>query len=85
MLISEKLIHNKRCNIGAAQLDVQCDFIVKVWNDISTETVIGSSKKCGVSNSIDGAKDDLLWQDEEEAKPKPQHLIQSTIRMMSHL
>lgn len=30
--------------------------------------VAGSFKKCGISNSIDGTEDDILW--EEEANPK---------------
>jgi hypothetical protein len=31
MLISEKIIH-RRWNVDAAQLDIQCDFSVEVWN-----------------------------------------------------
>jgi hypothetical protein len=59
MLISGKIIH-RRWNIGATQLDVQCDFTVEMWNDVSIETVIRSSKKCGISNLIDGTEDYLL-------------------------
>jgi hypothetical protein len=47
LFVKKKIIH-RRWNIGAAQLDIQCDFIVEVWNDISIETVIKSSKKCGI-------------------------------------
>ncbi|KAG7157211.1 Pogo transposable element-like 57 [Homarus americanus] len=38
------------------------------WNDINVETVIKSFKKCGISNSMDGMEDDMLWEDEDETE-----------------
>ncbi|KAK1345510.1 hypothetical protein QTO34_007968 [Cnephaeus nilssonii] len=69
----------------APQLDVLCKFVIKAWNDIDAETVIKSFKKCGISNPLDGMEDDYLWQDEEEAKLRPQHLIRNSIHRMTAL
>ncbi|KAG7154701.1 Pogo transposable element-like 72 [Homarus americanus] len=52
----------------APELDVLCDFVIKAWNDINVETVIKSFKKCGISNSMDGMEDDMLWEDEDETE-----------------
>ncbi|KAG7171978.1 Pogo transposable element-like 30, partial [Homarus americanus] len=38
------------------------------WNDINVETVIKSFEKCGISNSMDGMEDDMLWEDEDETE-----------------
>ncbi|KAG7171190.1 hypothetical protein Hamer_G021670, partial [Homarus americanus] len=38
------------------------------WDDINVETVIKSFKKCGISNSMDGMEDDMLWEDEDETE-----------------
>ena len=32
--------------------------------------VTQSFKKCGISNSINGTEDDILWEEEEEANPE---------------
>ncbi|VEL30930.1 unnamed protein product [Protopolystoma xenopodis] len=52
------------------------DRIREQWNEwmpgmILTQTAV-KSFKCGISNSLDGIKDDYLWQDEEaEAESTP--------------
>lgn len=53
-------------SMRAPPLDVLCDFVVKSWESVRVETVIKSFKKCGISNSMGGEEDDLLWQESEE-------------------
>ncbi|CAG8515297.1 5549_t:CDS:2 [Racocetra fulgida] len=36
-------------------------WILETWNDIPVEMIIKSFKKCGISNKLDGTKDDLLY------------------------
>ncbi|KAG7176662.1 Pogo transposable element-like 6 [Homarus americanus] len=55
-------------NMLAPELDVLCEFVIKAWSDINVETVIKSFKKCGISNSMDGMEDDMLWEDEDETE-----------------
>ncbi|KAG7164417.1 Pogo transposable element-like 68 [Homarus americanus] len=64
-IVSRNMI---RGNMRAPELDVLCDFVIKAWNDINVETVIKSFKKCGISNSMDGMEDDMLWEDEDETE-----------------
>jgi len=45
----------------APPLDILCNFVIKAWDKIKVETVVKSFKKCGISNSMDGTEDDLLW------------------------
>ncbi|KAG7158992.1 Pogo transposable element-like 36 [Homarus americanus] len=67
--IAQKLPADLNCgNMRAPELDVLCDFVIKAWNDINVETVIKSFKKCGISNSMDGMEDDMLWEDEDETE-----------------
>uniref|UniRef100_H3A0T2 HTH CENPB-type domain-containing protein n=1 Tax=Latimeria chalumnae TaxID=7897 RepID=H3A0T2_LATCH len=58
----------KSGNMRAAPLDVLCDLVIKSWDAINAETVIKSFKKCGISNSMDGGEDDLLWGDDNETE-----------------
>lgn len=43
-------------------------WVLEAWRGLPKEMVARSFKKCGISNSIDGTEDDILW--EEEANPK---------------
>lgn len=51
----------KTGNIRVAPIDVVCNMIIEAWNDINSEIVIKAFKKCGISNSLDGTEDDILW------------------------
>ena len=53
-------------NMRAASLTTVCEWVVKSWDNISIELVQKSFKKCGISNAMDGAEDDLLWLDDKE-------------------
>ncbi|CAG8650876.1 8485_t:CDS:2, partial [Diversispora eburnea] len=45
---------------------VQLLDIIKAWNDISSEMVSKSFKKCGISNAMDGTEDDFIWKKNNE-------------------
>ena len=51
-----------------ASLDVLCEFVIKVWDNVKVESVIKSLKKGGISNAMDGSEDDLLYESEDEAE-----------------
>ena len=54
-------------NMHAASLTTDCEWVVKLWDNISSESVQKLFKKCGISNAMDSTEDDLLWlYDEEE-------------------
>lgn len=52
-------------NMRAPSLDILCDFVIKSWDAVAAETMIKSFKKCGISNSLQGQEDDMLWNDSD--------------------
>ena len=38
------------------------------WKAIPESILIRSSKKCCISNALDGSKDDIVWEDNVEDK-----------------
>lgn len=64
MMEGEKT-YTKGGNLRAPSLDVLCDFVIKSWNAVSAKIVIKSFIKCGISNSMDGEEDDMLWRDDD--------------------
>lgn len=55
-------------NVKAPSLTTMTSWVLEAWRGLPKEMVAGSFKKCGISNSIDGTEDDILW--EEEANPE---------------
>ena len=49
-------------NVRAASLSTNCEWVKDSWNEIHSEMVAKSFKKCGISNVMDGTKDDQLWE-----------------------
>ena len=47
---------------NASPLDVLCQFVINAWNKVNLNTVVKSFEKCGISNSMDGTEDCLLWE-----------------------
>jgi hypothetical protein len=41
---------------------------------VKTETVFKSFKKCGISNSLDGTEDNLLFEDSDDSVPDSEEL-----------
>ena len=55
-------------NVKAPSLTTMTSWVLEAWRGLPKEMVAWSFKKCGISNSIDGTEDDILW--EEEANPE---------------
>ena len=39
-----------------------CSWVIKAWNGVKPEVIIKSFKKCGISNAMDGTKDDAIFE-----------------------
>ena len=46
-----------------ASLPTVCQWVLNAWGDMKTDSVTYSFKKCGISNTLDGTEDDLLWEE----------------------
>ena len=55
-------------NMRAASLTTVCEWVKDTWQNIPSERVVRSFKKCGISNAMDGTEDDMLWEDGEIAR-----------------
>ena len=55
-------------NVKAPSLTTVTSWVLEACRGLPKEMVARSFKKCGISNSIDGTEDDILW--EEEANPE---------------
>ena len=55
-------------NMRAVSLTTVCEWVKDTWQNIPSEMVVRSFKKCGISNAMDGTEDDMLWEDGEIAR-----------------
>jgi hypothetical protein len=46
-----------------------CEWVKNSWDAVKTKRVFKSFKKCGISNSLDGTKDNLLFEDSDDSVP----------------
>jgi len=35
------------------------------WQQVKSETIVKSLKKCGISNALDGSEDDILYEESD--------------------
>ena len=49
-----------------ADLNVICGWIKDAWNDIPTEMIETSFRKCCITNAINGTEDDDIWEEETD-------------------
>ena len=54
--------------IKAPTLSTLCTLVKESWDAIDEKRVIKAFKKCGISNSLDGTEDDLLYQSSESSE-----------------
>ena len=52
--------------LRAASLVTVCQWVKESWQELSKEMVERSFKKCGISNTLDGTEDDLVWEEEPD-------------------
>ena len=55
-------------NVKAPSSTTLTSWVLEAWRGLPKEMVTRSFKKCGISNSIHGTEDDILW--EEQANPE---------------
>ena len=55
-------------NVKAPSLTIVTSWVIDASRGLPEQMVARSFKKCGISNSIDGTEDDILW--EEDANPE---------------
>ena len=48
----------------APALSTLCTWVKESWDKVDEYLVIRAFKKCGISNSLDGTEDDILYADE---------------------
>lgn len=53
-------------NIKKPGYNVICNWILEAWDSIPKEMVIKSFKKCGISNSMDGMEDHMIYESDGE-------------------
>jgi len=51
---------------GKVKVASLASWVLEAWRDLPGDMVERSFKKCGISNTIDGTENDLLWEEEEE-------------------
>jgi hypothetical protein len=42
--------------------------VLAAWKAIPESIIVRSSKKCSISNALDGSEDDIVWEDNVEDK-----------------
>ena len=40
-------------------------WVKEAWADISSDMIVRSFKKCGISNAMDGTEDNMLWEEKQ--------------------
>lgn len=51
-------------NVKVFFLIIVIFWVLEVWRGFFEEMVVRLFKKCGISNFIDGIKDDILWEED---------------------
>ena len=53
-------------NVRAASLLNVYAWVLDAWRGLSADMVARSFKKCGISNSVDGTEEEILWEETED-------------------
>ena len=56
-------------HIRKVELDEICRWISDVWDDIPTEMIAKSFRKCCITNALDGTEDEEIWEEESDSDP----------------
>ena len=54
------------CKVG---LDEICRWISDAWDDIPPEMIAKLSRKCCITNALDGTEDEEIWEEESDSDP----------------
>ena len=50
-------------------LDEICRWISDAWDDIPPEMIAKLSRKCCITNALDGTEDEEIWEEESDSDP----------------
>ena len=42
-----------------------CEWVKNSWQQVKSETIVKSLKKCGISNALYGSEDDILYEESD--------------------
>ena len=42
-----------------------CEWVKNFWQQVKSETIVKSLKKCGISNALGGSEDDILYEESD--------------------
>ena len=42
-----------------------CEWVKNSWQRVKSDTIVKSLKKCGISNTLDGSEDDILYEEND--------------------
>ena len=45
-----------------------CEWVKNSWQRVKSETTVKSFKKCGISNTLNGNEDDILYEESDASK-----------------
>ena len=65
-LINGEHTFTKGKNMRKPTISLMLQWIVEAWESLSTDIIIRSFKKPGISNAMDGTEDDMLWIGDED-------------------
>ena len=71
---------NNMCQPTIAEM---LTWTAEAWEKVTTNTVVRSFKKPGISNAMDGTKDDMLWLDEDDEDMKNSLFLASLARKLN--
>ena len=54
-------------NLKRASLYDACQWVLKAWQEISSDTIVYAFKKCGISNALDGTEDDIFFETDDDS------------------
>ena len=58
-----------------------CEWVKNSWQQVKSETIVKSLKKCGISNALDGSEDDILYEESEASSEKTMKNIIVAVKM----
>ena len=47
-----------------------CEWVKNSWQRVISEIIVKSLNKCGMSNALDGSKDDILYEESDASSEK---------------
>ena len=56
-----------------------CEWVKNSWQRVKSETIVKSLKKCGISNTLDGSEDNILYEESDASSENNHDVAVTTI------